>query len=132
MCNRPIAWREDPAVSGGNGGSHNLVPVMCDEYVKALEDALMGDTGVRSWPDSSVVNGIRKSLGLKELATPAASSAPRPPVYCSTCMGRSRETVGLVCQSCGRDYSRARATQFALDVINKAIDSAVKPRGKRA
>lgn len=111
MCNRPIAWREDENVSGGSGGSHNLIPVMCDEYVKALEDALMGDTGIRAWPDNSVVNSIRKSLNMPELALPDVGSAPCPPAdeskpdfTCPYCKARFLRFGEMLSDHIGREH----------------------------
>lgn len=42
---------------------------------------------------------------VRAAALRAAAEQWRPLVrYCPTCQGSSRETVGMVCQTCGHDY----------------------------
>jgi len=60
MCNRPIAWRRDE----GADGAHVLVPVMCDEYLGALEAALDSISVDPAWPDSCGSSMVRKKLGI--------------------------------------------------------------------
>lgn len=50
-------------------------------------------------PDQSVV--INKAL-----REAAERWLPRTNGICPTCMGRSRQTTGLVCQTCGHDYGK--------------------------
>ena len=73
MCNRPISWVPNPAAKAGVGGTHNLRPVMCDEYVSALEEALAATTWITGQPDNFVVNRIRKSLGMPPIDESQAS-----------------------------------------------------------
>jgi hypothetical protein len=42
---------------------------------------------------------------------------------CPTCQGRSRETVGMVCQTCGRDYS-PRPGQSERDIQHQIAENA--------
>ena len=48
-------------------------------------------------------------------ANPADLAVPLHPTPCPTCTWPRRETTGMVCQTCGRDYG-ARAYQPPVDV----------------
>ena len=60
MCNRPIGWRADASAVG----DHVLIPVLCDEYVAALEAALGAAQEGQYGADSSARDAVRKSLGI--------------------------------------------------------------------
>lgn len=50
---------------------------------------------------------VIEDLGQWAIRDPAQRWADRP---CPTCQGRTRETVNMVCRTCGRDYMQAHPT----------------------
>lgn len=63
--------------------------------------------------DPAELAALRAATVLRWLAWVESAGTYYVPTYmvrtmvtsgCPTCMGRSRETVGLVCQTCGTDY----------------------------
>jgi len=65
------------------------------EQIRALWCPLCGTSPTGSEPECSWCVRLADIL--------ASVDAPAP---CPICQGPSRETVGLVCQTCGRDYGR--------------------------
>lgn len=60
MCKCKVGWVRNPAISG----AHNIRPVTCDEYVAALEQALIARESGSHGTDSASLDHIQRTFGI--------------------------------------------------------------------